>query len=297
MRFRGIAVGAFVSAGCLLAACGLTVTTSEGDAGTDASTTTPAVDGAAADAARPDVVVPVGPGGDANADALQPVEASLPDGEAADASLDSGTEDAAADAAPDVMVDAADGGTSVVLGADGVIRGSVGGTIVHKWHGSLFATDARCPIGSVVTSGCCVWDGTFANLVVTNIPIVFDTTTRAGTLAGSPIGAYGVGPTEPDGTVSFQTNPSANQFPNHWPAIEEIGLLSGESAATLAASKAFKALDVVIPVIFSTSYARVRWNAARSEVTLFENHLLSRRGGGGCGAGSSGQSAWTLKSY
>lgn len=281
MGIRGTAFGwAFLSAGCLVVACGQTAVVPDADGGgVGADATTPPADASAADAALPSL------------------DASPPDAsEAVDAALEEASTDASTDAVTDVSVDAADGGTSVVLGADGVVRGTVGGTIVHKWHGSLVATDPRCPVGSVVTNGCCVWDGTFANLTVTNIPIVFDIATRSGTLAGSPIGAYGVGPTDPDGTLSFQTNPSANQFPNHWPAMDALGVVSGESAATLAASKEFKTLDLVVPVIFSTSYARVRWNAARSEISLFENHLLQRKAGTGCGTGANGQSSWTLKS-
>jgi hypothetical protein len=274
-----MALGWVVSITACLVACGQTAVVPEPDGSVGVDATTPLADGAVADTALPPR--------DGSA-----TEASSVDAAAEDASEDAGT----------VLVDAsdggtADGGTGVVLGADGVIRGTVGGTIVHTWHGSLVATDPRCPVGSVVTNGCCVWDGTFANLTVANIPLVFDVATRSGTLAGSPIGAYGVGPTDPDGTVSFQTNPSSNQFPKHWPAIEAIGLVSGESAATLADSKEFKALDLVVPVIFSTSYARVRWNAARSEVALIENHVLQRKAGVGCGTGSNGQSAWTLKSF
>ena len=108
-----------------------------------------------------------------------------------------------------------------------------------------------------------------------------------------------VGPTEADGTVVYQSNPSATQFEKHWPAIEAIGALTPELATTLAASMTFKALDVATPVIFGTSYARVRWNATKPLLQLIESHVLQRKLGGAnanCGLGSGGQSSWNLKS-
>ena len=292
----------FVLFGCCLAvACERTEAIPDtDDAGADGSSTTDGSvtgsdGGALIDSAAPDGALRDATPADADSRDADSRDGEIEDGSATtDATTAS---DGSADATSDAASDA--GGPSVVLGADGVVRGTVSGSIVHKWNGSMVATNPSCPAGSTVTNGCCVWDGTFQTLDVVEIPIVFDLATRSGTLAGSPIGPFGVGPTEPDGTVVYQSNPSSRQFENHWPAMEAIGARTPELAATLAASMTFKALDIATPVIFSTSYARVRWNAATSLVQLIESHVLQRKLGGAnanCGLGSGGQSSWTLKS-
>lgn len=215
---------------------------------------------------------------------------------------DGGT-DAALDAP---MIDAGDAGGGVVVGPDGVLRGTVSGPIVHEWHGVLKAGNAACPPGSVVVgampaatppvAGCCEWNGAYVTTMVTNIPVVFDPATRAGTLAGSPIGPFGNGPTSPTGVVSWQINPSATHMVKGWNATEAMGI-GVETAANVAASQQFFALDLIKEVIIGVSTVSISWDAANRKLSLREGHQLVPKIAGGLNCNSAtGRTGWTLAS-
>ena len=224
-------------------------------------------------------------------DANVPRDSASPDTSAPDTSApDAGPDDASTDAGPgDAAPDAPTG--AVVEGPDGVLRGTVSGTIEHRWHGSLVMTNPKCPAGATVVRGCCEWDGAFVSTAVTDVPVTFDPATRTGTLAGSPIGPLNAGPTSPTGVLSWQL-PSASHWGKGWRANQAIGV-GRETAATLADSQAFFALNIVNEVLMSLSLATVTWDPANKILTLREAHPLTPSGGS-CQA--NGRTSWDLTS-
>jgi hypothetical protein len=228
------------------------------------------------------------------ADATPPSDATSPD--ASDAGPDDGglVTDAASDAG---------GPVPVRPGVDGILRGTVTSvTYEHRWNGALRAGNANCPANASIVDGggvmCCVWSRAFVATQAVNIPITFDLTTRTGTLAGSPIGTYS-GPTPPDanGTVEYLINPSSSHRTKAWDASNAMGELLGESAALVAESRAFPALNLVYEVVMSLSAARVSWNATTSAFRIYETHPLVSIPTGRCGNQSSGgRLAYDLRS-
>ena len=234
-----------------------------------------------------------------DASVAPPADATTPDATSPDAS-DAGPLDASppSDGGAD-----AGGPVPVRPGADGILRGTVTSvTYEHRWNGALRAGNASCPANATIVDGggvmCCVWSRAFVATQAVNIPVTFDLTTRTGTLAGSPIGTYS-GPTPPDanGTVEYLINPSSSHRAKAWDASNAMGELLGESAALVAESRAFPALNLVYEVIMSLSAARVSWNATTSTLRIYETHPLVSVPAGRCGNQSSGgRLAYDLRS-
>ncbi len=200
-----------------------------------------------------------------------------------------------ASAGKDATVDGGVAGpVPIVVGADGVLRGTVSGPVEHRWHGEATAGSASCPAGSVVVGACCEWDGAYVTASVVNIPVVFDPATRAGTLAGAPIGPFGAGMVGPTGVITWQINPSAFHWEKGWVANEAMGV-GVEAPATVAASQHFFALKLVREILISVSSARVTWDPGAGILRLLEAHPLTPLVAGPC-KNATGRTSWNLAS-
>ncbi len=232
------------------------------------------------------------------ADAAAPTDAALPTDAAtlADAPADAPTDAGPPDAGDDAS-DAAAPPIPVALGADNVLRGHVHGTFTHDWRGvirlspSAPACPAPAPAGTPITvsngARCCVWRGAFAATSVANIPVELDLTTRAGTLAGSPMGVYSGPPPDASGAFRHTVSPSTFHLTNGWKATEAIGDLIGESSALVAESRDYFTLiasGAMREVLISLSSAEVQWNPTAGTFRIRDTHQVTPGTAGTCGA-------------
>ncbi len=185
----------------------------------------------------------------------------------ADADVDSGTDGSAASDA-DTDGGSADGGADagadpVMPGADGVLRGLVGGNRIQEWLGTIRLPDATCPPGATVrTAGqisCCGFSGSWSG-GVGRIPVVFDPTPRTGTLAGAPFGPLSPAVTDPDGTMRYQMA-AFLEGPRAWQAGIEMSRLGSATATQLAqATRMLENPALMRAVSDSLRYMVVTWN-------------------------------------
>lgn len=261
---RGALVGTFGIAGLVaasvvvgLGACTIVETGGADDGGSspEASATGTSTATSTATAASDAAPVP----SDASADV---VVADAAGDSASDADLDGGGNDADPDGS------AADGGADagadpVMPGTDGVLRGLVGGSRFQDWFGTIRLPNATCPPGATTrTAGqisCCGFSGSWGGTVA-RIPVVFDPTTRTGTLAGAPFGPLSPAVTEPDGTLRYQAA-AFLEGPRAWQAGIEISRLGTATANQLAqATRMLENPALMRAISDSLKYMVVTWN-------------------------------------
>lgn len=186
-----------------------------------------------------------------------------------DATTNDATSDAAIDATSDATLDAgadgdaADSGAVPVMpGADGILRGLVSGVRLQEWVGRMRLPNSTCPAGAAtVTAGpisCCSFAGSFGNVV--SVPVVFDLTTRSGTLAGAPIGPFAAPIVESDGTMRFNAA-AFLEAPKAWKA--GVAMATANSAPALDIGEATRFYDapaLVYAVSDSLKSMVVTWN-------------------------------------
>lgn len=222
----------------------------------------------------------VSPGGEDGADAAPttttttttptPTGTGTPDAAPApsDASADVTSVDAEGDAANDASADgggadgAADGGAIPVMpGADGILRGTVGGLVDQSWVGTIPLPNAGCPASAqTVTMGaisCCRFTGSFPN--ASRVPVEFDLATGMGTLAGAPIGPFGAVFLDGDGTMRFR-QPTILHAQKAWTAGVEVGRHMLAPASEVEEATKLLSLGLVRPVSDSLRNMQVTWN-------------------------------------
>lgn len=190
-------------------------------------------------------------------------------GSSPDAASSDATSDAVSDATSDASLDGgADGDASdsgavpVRPGTDGVLRGLVSGMRTQEWVGRIRLPNATCPAGfTTVTSGaisCCAFGGNFGSVV--RVPVVFDLTTRSGTLAGAPIGPFAAPVVESDGTMRFQAA-AFLEGPKAWKAGIEMASANAAPAVDIAeATRLYDAPALVSAISDSVKYMVLTWN-------------------------------------
>lgn len=213
---------------------------------------------------------------------------SSPDATSSDATSDAvgdATSDAPLDAGADG--DAADSGAVPVMpGSDGVLRGLVSGMRTQEWVGRIRLPNATCPAGSTtVTSGpisCCAFSGNFGSVV--RVPVVFDLTTRSGTLAGAPIGPFAAPVVEADGTMRFQAA-AFLEGPKAWKAGIEMASANAANAADIAeATRLYDTPALVSAISDSVKYMVVTWNPTTMAFRIrFDLTNFQATGAGTCG--------------
>ena len=189
-----------------------------------------------------------------------------------DADVDAGSSDAGGDAMSD-----AGGPIPVLPGADGVLRGTVGGAVTHSWVGQVRLPNAGCPPGArIYTSGmyqCCGWSGSFG--AVANMPVEFDLTTGSGTLAGAPIGALSALGPDVDGTLRFRQAAFLHATKG-WNASVAMATLMMAPPAKVTEARDFLGLGIVRPISDSLRNMTVTWNPTTklfrvvSDLTMFQ---------------------------
>jgi len=207
----------------------------------------------------------------------------------ADGEADAADTDAATDASTDTdaTTDAGDAGSgAVVPGSDGILRGLVGGLRSQDWTGRIRLPNATCPAGATtVTSGgisCCSFGGAFGN--VARIPVVFDLTTRSGTLAGAPIGPLSAPIVEADGTMRFQAA-AFLEGPKAWQAGIEMARAGSAAAGEIAeATRMYENPALMRAVSDSLKYMVVTWNPTTMAFRIrFELTNYQATSAGTCG--------------
>jgi hypothetical protein len=161
----------------------------------------------------------------------------------------------------------------IVVGPDGVLRGTVTGPRTHRWHGDLLAGNANCPPAATILDGHCLWSGAYTP-ALTNIPVVFDPVSRAGCVGPSRIGPYRVAPLTAPGTITWSLT-SVLHEEKAWTANEALGV-GVEDPATVAASKHFRALGITLEGLSSLESARAIWNPCTNVLRLVDHHHLPR---------------------
>ncbi|HQY60146.1 MAG TPA: hypothetical protein PK141_02040 [Polyangiaceae bacterium] len=244
-------------------------------AGACSGETAPAPGEAEAGAPSRTTTVPVPPpapttSGSAGLDASRPpTDASDTSDAAPDAPTDAAP-DAPTDAAPDASdaaPDAADaapdaGGSTLVQGADGVLRGNivVGGERI--WDGSATLGSASCPVGAMTMRGCCRYFGNFMRGAA--VPLELDLATGATTIAGIGM-SLGAPAPQADGTLRFQRATITVATPM-WRVGVEIARAAGESAQEI--DEMSKLLDVARPISDSLRNMVVTWHPTTKVFSL-----------------------------
>lgn len=251
VRVRG-ALGLLVLAGFVVggAACTFLDVSPGAEDGADAAPTT---------TTTTTTPTPTGTGTGALDAALSPGDASA-DVSLVDAASDADTDGSASDGAAD------GGATPVMPGADGILRGTVGGLVDQSWVGTIPLPNAGCPASAqTVTMGaisCCRFTGSFGN--ASRVPVEFDLTTGTGTLAGAPIGPFGAVIVEGDGTMRFR-QPTILHAQKAWTAGVEVGRHMMAPASEVEEATKLLSLGLVRPVSDSLRNMQVAWNPTTKE--------------------------------
>ena len=274
VRTGGLAALGAVSVAVAVAACTVVETGGADDGGpspeaSTTGTTTATTTGTGAPDAAP-------PPSDASADATlvdaegdSASDADTDGGAASDADTDGGATDGGSDAGAD----------PVMPGADGVLRGLVGGNRFQDWLGTIRLPNATCPPGATTRTvgqiSCCGFSGSWGGSVA-RIPVVFDPTTRTGTLAGAPFGPLSPAVTDPDGTVRYQMA-AFLEGPRAWQAGIEMSRLGSATPNQLAqATRMLENPALMRAISDSVKYMVVTWNPTtkafriRFDVTSFQ---------------------------
>ncbi|MFO0639325.1 MAG: hypothetical protein U0183_08930 [Polyangiaceae bacterium] len=249
-----LALGLFVVGGAactVLEGVGIDDPGETPDASPMSTSTTPVPTGTATGTGAPDA-------GPAPTDAAADVTSADAAGDSAsDAGTDADTDGSAVDGGADAGAD------PVMPGVDGVLRGLVGGNRVQDWFGTIRLPNATCPPGATVrTAGqisCCGFAGSMSG-GVGRIPVVFDPTTRTGTLAGAPFGPLSPAVMDPDGTMRYQMA-AFLEGPRAWQAGIEMSRLGSATATQLAqATRMLENPALMRAVSDSLRYMVVTWN-------------------------------------
>jgi hypothetical protein len=194
---------------------------------------------------------------------------TLDSGSSIDAASNDATLDAVSDATSDASLDGGadgdapdSGAVPVKPGSDGVLRGLVSGVRTQEWVGRIRLPNATCPAGfTTVTSGaisCCAFAGNFGSVV--RVPVVFDLTTRSGTLAGAPIGPFAAPVVEADGTMRFRAA-AFLEGPKAWKAGIAMASANAAPAADIAEATRLSAPPALMSAISdSLKYLVLTWN-------------------------------------
>ncbi len=248
-----LALGLLVAGGVACTAIDVTTDGTAPDAAPSSTGTAPIPTGTGTGTSALDAA----PAPDARADAM--TADATADAEA-DGASDAPTSDASDAATPDATPDAG-AAIPVMPGADGVLRGTVGGSREQSWTGTLRLPNANCPASAQTINmgpiSCCRFVGSFG--AVSRVPVEFDLTTRAGTLAGAPIGPFAAAIVDPDGTLRFR-QPTLLHAQTAWVAGVEMGRHMLAPASEVEESSKLLSLALVRPVSDSLRNMQVSWN-------------------------------------